>query len=225
MRVSPDFYMNRRKSEQISPWGKNIMVDVGRIKPVVAGDVSMGQIILFPIRLAAVMNDIGLPLTVSAVRDNADVLILSENYDITGLPLIDGADVCGQRNAVGAKEYVKIGNTPEINIGVTDGYMGVVVGVLQNVLIHHLAQGIARGPKCPPDDVGTYAEIVRRIAAFPIGRIIDRMIVCVLPGSQKKVCIVIIPVLIVIDTAFENIDAEIKVVIILSGMLQKRWEQ
>ena len=67
-----------------------------------------GQVILFPLELTAVMQDIRLPLGVAPIGNDADMLILAENDDIPRLPLICLFDIKCKRYGILFKKDAQI---------------------------------------------------------------------------------------------------------------------
>ena len=55
-----------------------------------------GEVVLLPLGLAAVVDDIGPAVTIAPVGEDADVGIAPENDDIPRLPLVDLRRVAGQ---------------------------------------------------------------------------------------------------------------------------------
>ena len=79
-------------------------------------DLVLTEIVLLAIFLTAVVYDKRSASRVAFVGNDSYMRVVTENNDVTRLPLFDIIDVNGKRDRIFRKEHLKIANTSEIYI-------------------------------------------------------------------------------------------------------------
>ena len=96
----------------------------------------------------SVVNDKGDAPAVPAVGADGNVVPVTENHDVAGLPLGRVVQVAGQHLSMTAEEGIQIADPAEVDIAVRRLNVGVTLRMGGNVRIYQVLQRAKAQPRC-----------------------------------------------------------------------------
>ena len=157
----------------------------------------------------SVVDEEGDPLPVPAVGADTDVVPVAEDHNVPGLPLGGIVQVTGQHLGMAAEEGIQIADPAEVDVAVRGLDVGVAGGMVGDVPVHQVLQGIARRPEGLPDHVGAYPQAVVGIAAGVVFAFIVGVGADIGPGAQDHVRPVVHAVAVGVQGALQLGDAQL----------------